>query len=288
VGWACEQYELYMRDLGNRPRSIETTVGRLRCMLGAKTKLNRLSTKYLQDCYNRRRRKVSVDTSRNELAECKTFMKWAVHQAYISKGSVKELEEIQGVGRRSEGKEQLRISEARAYISAALTLSTEQAAGALCPLLLGLRASEVIERIGRDVDDDGRVLWVPRGKTKNARRALYVPEPLRSMLLKLAIKAGKYGHIFPGRGDTAHRTRTWLRKLVARVCKKALVPRVCPHGLRGTHSTLAIELGETSLAVARSLGHGSPRVTERYYVDKRAQQRAKQDRFLTAIAGGRS
>lgn len=36
-------------------------------------------------------------------------------------------------------------------------------------LYLGLRQGEVAARVARDIDDDGRVLWVPSGKTKNAR-----------------------------------------------------------------------------------------------------------------------
>ena len=39
-------------------------------------------------------------------------------------------------------------------------------------LLLGMRASEVLCRVVRDLDDAGRVLWIPLGKTDNARRRL--------------------------------------------------------------------------------------------------------------------
>ena len=40
-------------------------------------------------------------------------------------------------------------------------------------------------RIGRDIDDEGRVLWIPSGKTKNAKRRLKIPEHLRPLLLTL-------------------------------------------------------------------------------------------------------
>ena len=43
-----------------------------------------------------------------------------------------------------------------------------------------------MERVARDIDDGGRVLWVPSGKTKNARRRLKIPEHLRSLILAVA------------------------------------------------------------------------------------------------------
>lgn len=36
-------------------------------------------------------------------------------------------------------------------------------------LLLGLRAGEVISRVVRDLDDDGRLLWIPDAKTAKGR-----------------------------------------------------------------------------------------------------------------------
>jgi integrase len=52
--------------------------------------------------------------------------------------------------------------------------------------LLGLRASEVTDRVVRDLDDDGRLLWIEFGKTKRSRRTLEIPAILRPYLLALA------------------------------------------------------------------------------------------------------
>jgi hypothetical protein len=35
-------------------------------------------------------------------------------------------------------------------------------------LLMGMRASEVVNRVTRDVDDGGRLLWIPEAKTRTA------------------------------------------------------------------------------------------------------------------------
>ncbi|HEY3352038.1 MAG TPA: hypothetical protein VGQ83_02220 [Polyangia bacterium] len=51
-----------------------------------------------------------------------------------------------------------------------------------------MRASEVIHRKVRDVDvgPDGVLLWIDAGKTDAAKRFFDVPEPLASLLTKLA------------------------------------------------------------------------------------------------------
>ncbi len=43
------------------------------------------------------------------------------------------------------------------------------------------------------------------------------------------------------------------------------MPRVSTHSLRGLHSTLALEAGATSSAVAAALGHGSFQITAKHY-----------------------
>lgn len=48
--------------------------------------------------------------------------------------------------------------------------------------MMGLRTSEVLERVVRDLDDGARYLWIDAGKTANARRraAHCTPEPARA------------------------------------------------------------------------------------------------------------
>jgi integrase len=50
------------------------------------------------------------------------------------------------------------------------------AIAALCCLPFGFGASEVCLRVGRDVDDGGALMWIDRGKAKNRRRVIEVPE----------------------------------------------------------------------------------------------------------------
>jgi integrase len=49
-----------------------------------------------------------------------------------------------------------------------------------------MRASEIVSRVVRDLDDDGRLLWIPTSKTEAGRRNLRVPDTLRPYLQRLA------------------------------------------------------------------------------------------------------
>lgn len=129
---------------------------------------------------------MKVDTHRNTLALAKTFGQWCVKQGWLVTNVVADVEPQ---GRRRRGKEQLRIDEARKYLAVcekAASGGDSGAVAAMTSLLLGLRASEVVERVVRDFDDGGRVMWIPASKTDAGRRTLEVPESLRPHLARLA------------------------------------------------------------------------------------------------------
>ena len=129
-------------------------------------------------------------------------------------------------------------------------------------MYLGLRQGEVIARVGRDIDDNGRVLWVTSGKTKNAKRRLKIPEQLRPLIQTL-VQTRQLDDLlfFPSKGNP-HPNYYWLQ--VRRLCRLAGVTVVCAHSLRGLHATLALDGGATADAVARALGHGSFSMTARH------------------------
>ena len=113
---------------------------------------------------NTRTKKVfSVDSHRTILAAAKTFLRWcsAKPRRWISRSPV---EEVQGVGKRKHGKPQLRIDEARRWVGKATELAGRGESGAvaaLVSLLMGMRAYEIVTRVVRDLDDGGRLLWIP-------------------------------------------------------------------------------------------------------------------------------
>ena len=190
------------------------------------------------------------------------------------------------IGRKRVGKPQLRIDEARRFEQKAIELAQAgdaAALGALLMLHLGLRQGEVAARIARDVDDEGRVLWVPSGKTKNARRRLKVPEVLRPLLLR-QVEITPPGALLFYKGEKVPPTNYFWSQ-VRRLCHLADVPAVCPHSLRGLHATLALEGGATADAVARALGHGSFSMTARHYASESSVDNAKATK-VSSLHGG--
>jgi integrase len=143
----------------------------------------------------------------------------------------------------------------------------------LTALLMGMRVSEVTDRVVRDLDDEGRVLWIEVGKTKRSRRTLEAPAVLRPYLLALAKDRAPTEQLITRakmpRGNK--RGRQWLRHWLEIYCDEAKIPVVCMHSLRGLHATLATEAGVSSHAVASALGHTSPVVTAAHYLQPRHQ-----------------
>lgn len=152
---------------------------------------------------------------------------------------------------------------------------------AMMCLLMGMRCSEVVSRIVRDLDDEGRLLWIPDSKTMAGRRKLQVPGYLQPYLVGLA----------RGREPTAalfgEHWRDWPRRWVQRICKAAGVPKVTAHAMRGLHGTLAVDSGITSHAVAAALGHDSFRTTAESYAQRDAVAGAQQMRALGVLSGGK-
>jgi integrase len=216
-------------------------------------------------------------THQHGLAVTTTAWEWFIRQGWITANPWERVEPLGQVARR---KPQLSLDEARVFVEVAYR-EAERAAGpvtALLAFLLGMRAGEIVGLRGRDIDDGGRLVRIERGKTRKAERTLEVPERLRPLVLRHAAAAGALGRLFPfDRPNVGY----WTRKL----CKLAGVRVVCPHGLRGTHSTLAIGAGATAHLVAAALGHAGPTVTRAHYIAPGAEDQTAADQ-LHALLGG--
>lgn len=191
------------------------------------------------------------------------------------------LDGVEAKGRRRHGKPQLRIDEARRWMTKATELADSGEAGAVAAmaLLLGMRASEVVSRVVRDLDDEGRQLWIPDSKTEAGKRTLRVPDMLRPYLQRLTAGAEPQARIF------GNHWRDWPREWVQTICTKAGVPLVGAHSMRGLHSTLAMDAGVTGHVVAASLGHEKVSTTVQSYAKPEAVAGAKQGRALKVLTG---
>jgi integrase len=290
---------------GNRPSSYVETPRRLRSFFAAvgKGRIANLRAEECEELYadlterkatmwrgSGKQRKLveldrtlSVDTCRNMLLEARSFLKWCVGKKWLTENP---LAGVEGEGRRKHGKPQLRIDESRLWLDKASELAgggDVGAIGAMCALLLGLRATEITLRQVRDLDDDGRLLWIPDSKTEAGRRTVEVPEVLRGPLRALAANREPTALLF---GD---HWRDWPRRNIQRICEIAKVPMVSAHGMRGTASTIATEAGAVGHLIAAQLGHADKGATAaQSYIAPGTAEREKRKRGLGVLDGGKA
>lgn len=220
-------------------------------------------------------------THHEQLLLVRRFWDWCIEQGYCRHNPWKS---VRKVGKKSKGKPQLRIDEARQLESVALRKAQEgerSSLGILLMIYLGLRQGEVAARVARDVDDEGRILWIPSGKTENAKRRLRVPPHLQPLLLRLARSHRPEERIFYAETSKLH--HSYYVTKVKLLCQEAGVPVVVPHSLRGLHATLALDGGATADAVARALGHGSFAITKQHYASASSVDNARAEKVAEAL-----
>ena len=290
IGEAIAGFCQYLAETGSiKPKTCQWYLSLL-AWLPQKALLSSVTAEQAQQLYRELTTRVAhtgrplaAATHHEQLQISKRLYEWAKKGGFCRHNPFAE---VQRIGRENVGKKQLRIDEARRFEAVCLKqarLGDREALGALLMIYLGLRQSEVTARVGRDIDDDGRVLWVPSGKTVNAKRRLKIPEQIRPLILELVQSTKPDVLLFyPTRHKGFH--GWYYNEHVRRLCGLAGVPEVCPHSLRGLHATLALEGGATSDAVARALGHGSFAMTARHYATESSVDAAKSNRVAEALA----
>lgn len=308
---ALDEYERYLTEKGNKAGSIARTRWSIEAFFPSPVPLHLLRDRRCQKLYEelrarpseRTRKPLAADSHRNILAEVKTFLGWCSARGWVSGNPA---EKIAGVGKRrprgkSLGKEgnTLRVKEARAWYLRALALAEggdDGATAALVALLLGMRASEIVSRTVRDLDEDeepGDLLWIPDSKTPAGRRQLEVPAPLRPLLVALAEGKGTDRYLFEAARPSPEQPaglphwRDWPRHQVHRICDLVKVPKVTAHAMRGLLATLTIERGMAGHLVAATLGHEDTRTTESAYAAEGAAASGARLRGLTLLKGGK-
>src|SRR5262245_43901895 len=260
VSEAVQAHVVSMRERGLRSSTVTRAEDHLRAFFQLDGEVDGKNMPYAQtgglledlgarDCeqlYTALTKTCAVDTHRNALVAAKTFGAWCVKQEWIAINPVANVEPI---GQRNRGKKQLRIDEARKLVDVCIRQANEgdeAAVGTLTAFLLGLRASEVTDRVVRDLDDNGRLLWIEFGKTKRSRRTLEVPALLRPYLLALAKDRPADAQLISrtiSERSGKKRGRHWLLYHVERLCDDAGVPIVCTQSLRGLHASVATDAG---------------------------------------------
>jgi integrase len=255
--------------------------GAMRVSSMTPAKAQRLYEELTQKISHRTGKVLAVATQQFFLSCAKSWGKWACKERLIPKSPFSD---VAFLGRKHSRKTQLRIDEAKKLAD----LTQEQAdAGdtdALAILLmlhLGLRQGEVGARVARDVDAQGSLLWITSGKTAKAVRRVELPACLRASLTALAHRKQPGELLFTDGPKVPGRQHFWSK--LRQFCRRAAVPLVCPHSLRGLHATLAVRAGATGGLVAHALGHGSFQVTARHYATPESVADSRATRVSEAL-----
>ncbi len=260
------------------PKTVAEQAARVRLMLRSvpERRLDDITERKAASLYERATQEPSEKTGqplraathRYDLTLTRRLWAWAQKQGYAQDNPWVEVEPI---GRVAAGKPQLRAAEARRFAQVAeeqATAGSGLALAALCCLSLGLRASEALGLTARDIDAEVGDVYVNGTKTVASRRRLKLPPHLLKLLAQTA--AGRQPD-----ERLCNAGRQALHEMVIKLCQRAGVPRVCVHGLRGTHASLAVSGGAAVEAVARVLGHTSTKMTLGHYITDEAATGAR-------------
>lgn len=228
-------------------------------------------------------RKTSLAYQRSSYMAARGFCAWAWRKGILADDPCAPLDQddlpwLTKRGRRALGAGKVQLAgeaEARRYLDVALALEDQaERVAASLQLLTGLRSGELLHLRVRDVDSSAELLWIRgdvahedgwRPKTAAGVRQVELPGVLGDDLRGLCAGVEVDAYLF-----RSHRRRgqaygeDWLGRLVARVCARAQVTVVCPHGLRGTYATLCrVAARRSTVEIAALLGHADSGATAR-------------------------
>jgi integrase len=270
LGQAVNLYLDHLRSKGRRASTLKTSRARLVAFLRlteSDTAVSDLTPDKAERLYRARISDgVKPDTHQNELSLARALCGFLVKTRWMASNPFQDVEPA-GARNLGRDKDQLRLGEARRLLGACLEEASPEATAVAVCLLTGARASEVTDRVCRDVDAEGTLLWITRAKTGAGNRPLTVADPvIASRLATLTRDRGPQDPLWGlSPRDKEPHDRHWLRYHVTRLSQKAGVPDVGPHGLRRSFATLARVSGTAAETVARELGQTSQAVTQRSY-----------------------
>jgi integrase len=286
IGETLTEYLTFKAKRGCTETTIGMTRWKLASMLPMGLMLSSLTPARAESLYEALAERVSVATHHKTLRESKAFFRYCVKQKYIP---TNPFADVQTVGKPNVGKLQLRTDEARKLSDVLMDAASDgdtRALALMLQVLLGLRSGELLKLRKRDLDCRGTVIVVEGTKTKNAKRTLELDAPaVRDLLMRHCETLDNDALIFAEDGALHPRATSALWKWLVLFCRRAGVPKVCPHSLRGLHSSLAVKAGATSAYVAKALGHGSDAVTRKHYLAPGALDTARSACVVGALLG---
>ena len=219
-------------------------------------------------------------THQQRLRAAKAFWAWLIRREMAL---TNPWESVETIGKANAGKKQPREGDARLldrHLFESAAAGDEGALALLVQLYLGLRPSEVLGLTVGGVE--GAVVYVNGTKNKNAVRKLELYAPVAELLVAFCQGRPKSERIF-ARDRPTQPTAGWMYKRLENFCIRLQIPHICPHALRGLHSSLALAAGATSQHVAAALGHASFSTTSRHYATRESIEVGRARNFVSAM-----
>jgi site-specific recombinase XerD len=127
----------------------------------------------------------------------------------------------------------------------------------------GMRPDEVFPmRIENILWKQDRI-WIPEGKTDNARRHVAMSERMKAMLASWC-GSRKEGWVFPSARSKSGHLTTIAKGFQAARNRAGLDKRLVPYSARHTYGTYVMEKSRNAFAVSKSMGHADLKSMEPY------------------------
>ena len=136
------------------------------------------------------------------------------------------------------------------------------------------------------------IAWHPKttiisvGLQPSSERKLGIPDVLWPHFEQRIRDKQPDAALFLAKSQDGFHCVEWVNDNTKRLCEALELPRVCAHGLRGSHSSIAQEAGATGHLVAKQLGHSDEKTTREHFTEPGLGERKNRKRLLKVLSGG--
>lgn len=284
-----------------RPTTHRRNTGACNTMLkvlGAETRLNALTARFVRQRYNLSGRAPS--TLNEDLTRFKALIRWCYQNDLIK--DIRWLDKLTPWLEHREKNDMKYLERAEIEkLIPELRIDINRMAIQFL-ILSGLRVGEMLSLNKSDVDTDERVIHVTKtldpakgvvlqgAKTYSGNRNVYIQDELLTLVreinrylleidLQSGIRSDFFLHDLMGKPLQYARLNKYFKENTERVLHR----RLTIHSLRHTHASLLFEAGMSIDSVSRRLGHSSSRITESVYIHVTKKLEAKYAEQLNAV-----
>ena len=214
VKQALGEYQAHQRRL-NKKTSALTTTYRLYAWLESilHVPILAVTEQALIEIYKARAQCVAGATSRNELAQVKTFFKFCEKHKYVKQCPAAGITPDYSP-RARRGKKALRPGEAAILVKSLLEEDTPAARALLLQIGTGLRSGELCALQVRDIDALTRTVWIDSSKSDSGKRQVRIPDPYWDTIYRQVQGRQPLEFAFAGHAGKPH-WPDWLRPSAA-------------------------------------------------------------------------